>query len=77
MISQNLRIPGERIQDPDPNAAPGVTISTPPFVLGAKSEMRLITACELMRHNVRWSPVIRSFNEPMEGLKDSQEGRGG
>ena len=53
MISQNLKMPGEKIQDLDPNAAPGVTMSTLPFVLGAKSEMCLIAACELIRCNVR------------------------
>ena len=74
MISQNLRMPRERIQDLDPNAAPGVTISTPPVVLGANSEIRLIAACKLMRYNARWSPVIRSFKGPMEGLKQSQKG---
>lgn len=37
MISQNLKRHGGRIQDPDPNASPGSTIPTPPFVLGAKS----------------------------------------
>ena len=74
MIRQYLRITGEIIQDPDPNAAPGVTTSTPPFLLGAKSEMSLIVACELMRYNVMWGPVIKSFMCPMEGLKEEQEG---
>ena len=36
MISQNLRRPGGRIQDPDPNATAGATIPTPPFIIGEK-----------------------------------------
>ena len=73
-ISQNLRSPGGCTPDPDPNAAPGTTIPTPPFMFGAKSQMRLIAACELMRYyetvgrslsvaNIRWNPVIRNFKD--------------
>ena len=71
MISQNLKTP-RGVQDPDPNAATGATIPTPSFTFGAKSQMCLIAACDLMRHyktfghslsvtNIRWSHVIRSF----------------
>ena len=38
-----------RIQAPDPNSALGATMTTPTFILGAKSQMRLIEACDLMR----------------------------
>ena len=41
---------------------------TPPFVLGAKSEIRLIAACDLMRCNVRRSPVMRSFKDKHKAL---------
>ena len=37
VIVQNLRRPGGRIQDPDPNAASGSTISTTTLILRAKS----------------------------------------
>lgn len=43
-IAHNLRRPGGRIDDPAPGAAAGATIPTPPFVLGAKSQKRLIVA---------------------------------
>ena len=36
-IAANLRRPAGRVPDPNPNAAPGATIPTPPFVFGAKS----------------------------------------
>ena len=69
MINQSLRRPGGRTQDPDPNTTSGATIPTPPFMLGAKSQMHIIAACDIMRHyetigcslsvsNIRWSPVI-------------------
>ena len=83
MIIQNLRRPGGRIQDPDQNATPGATMPTPPFILGANSQMRLIVACDLMRcyetvgrslsckHKVE--PCDKELQVPMEGLKESQE----
>ena len=60
MISQNLRRPGGRIQDPDLNAAQGATIPTLPFMFGAKSQMRLIAACDLIRcyETVRRSLIV-------------------
>ena len=84
VISQNLRRPGGRIPDPDPNAAAGATIPTPPFILGAKSQMRLIAACDLMRYyetvgrslsvaNIRWNPVIRSFKDQWKALKSRRK----
>jgi hypothetical protein len=39
-LADNLRRPGGRVPDPNPNAAPGLTIATPAFVLGAKSQKR-------------------------------------
>ena len=35
--ADNLRKPGGRIPDPNPNTAPGATIPTPAFTYGAKS----------------------------------------
>ena len=43
MISQNLRRPGG-VQDLDPNSTSGATTPTPHFMLGAKSQTRLIAA---------------------------------
>jgi hypothetical protein len=37
-LADNLRRPGGRVQDTNPNAAPGATIPTPAFVFGAKSQ---------------------------------------
>ena len=37
--ADNLRRPGGRIPNPDPNAALGDMIPTPPFLFGAKSQM--------------------------------------
>ena len=48
-IASNLRRPNTRNPDPDPNAASGATIPTPPFVLGAKSQLRLAASAHLMR----------------------------
>jgi hypothetical protein len=44
-LAANLCRPAGRV--PDPNQA-GVTIPTPPFVFGAKSQMRLMTAAKLV-----------------------------
>ena len=48
-IAENLRRPGGRIPDPNPAAPAGTTIPSPPFVFGAKSQMRLRAACDLIR----------------------------
>jgi hypothetical protein len=37
-LADNLRRPGGCIPDPNPAAAAGATIPTPPFVFGAKSQ---------------------------------------
>ena len=50
-LANNLRHPGGRVPDPDPGAAPGATIPTPPFAFGAKSQTkRLLVACELVQY---------------------------
>ncbi len=48
-VADNLRRPGGRIQDPTPGAVLGATIPTPPFVFGAKSQKRLLAACDIVR----------------------------
>ena len=48
-LADNLRKPGKRIPDPNPNAALGATIPMPAFTYGAKSQKRLTVACDLVR----------------------------
>ena len=48
-ISENLRRPTGQEPDPTPGAAAGATISVQPFVLGAKRQMRLRAASQLVR----------------------------
>ena len=78
-VADNLRRPGGRVPDPDPGAAAGATIPTPLFVFGAKSQMRLLAACDLVRYydtvgrevtpqNIRWDPVIKNFSEQWKAL---------
>ena len=47
-VTDSLRRPVGRIPDPTPNAAPGATIPTPPFVFGANSQKRLLAACDIV-----------------------------
>ena len=71
-LADNLRKPGGRIPDPNPNAAPGATIPTPAFTFGAKSQKRLTVACDLVRYyqtvgrdltsaNIQWNQVMSNF----------------
>ena len=48
-MASNLRRPAGRIADPNPGAAAGATIPTPPFAFGAKSQQRLSHATKLLR----------------------------
>ena len=48
-LADNLRKPGGRVADPDPNSPAGVTIPIPAFTYGAKSQKRLTVACDLIR----------------------------
>jgi hypothetical protein len=87
-VADNLRRPGGRIPDPlagQPNGPPvGATLPTPPFVFGAKSQKRLLVACDLVRFyvtvgrpltagNLQWNPVMRNFGEQWKALKDKKE----
>ena len=47
-IADNLRRPGGRVPDPTPGAPSGVSIPQPPYVFGAKLQMRLEVACKLV-----------------------------
>ena len=83
-IASNLRRPGGRIPDPDPNAPRGATIPTPPFVFGAKSQMRLGVACNLVRFyetigrpltasNISWNPIMSRFGEIWKSIKEKRQ----
>lgn len=83
-ISNNLRKPGSREPDPDPNTAPGSVIPVPPFIFSAKSQMRLASSCDLVRYyetvgrmiavdNMRWNPVIKNFKKQWESLKKHEK----
>jgi hypothetical protein len=83
-LADNLRRPGGRVPDPDPGAAPGATIPTPPFVFGAKSQKRLLVACNLVRYyntvgrtitapNMQWTNVMRNFEIQWKALKDRKD----
>ena len=48
-LADNLRKPGGRVPDSDPNAALGATIPMPAFTYGAKSQKRFTVACDLVR----------------------------
>ena len=84
-VADNLCCPGGRIQDPTPGAALGATIPTPPFVFGAKSQKRLLAACDIVRYyeetgrplttaNIQWNSVIKNFIEQWKALKDRKTG---
>ena len=49
-ITDNLRRPGGRVPDPNPNATAGATILTLAFVFGAKSQLCLKAACDISRY---------------------------
>jgi hypothetical protein len=84
-VADNLRRPGGRIPNPDPNAPAGSTIAQPPFFFGAKAQKRVLAACDLVRYyemvdrkptanNMRWNPVIKNFTQQWQALKDRKDG---
>ena len=83
-LADNLRKPGGRIPDPNPNAAPGATIATPAFTFGAKSQKRLTVACDLVRYyqtvgrdltsaNIQWNQVMSNFEIQWKALKEKKD----
>ena len=83
-IATNLRNPGGRVPNPDPNAGIGATIPTPPFVFGARSKMRILAACDLILfYNmigrdltagaIHWDPVIKNFVLQWKALEDRRK----
>jgi hypothetical protein len=84
-IASNLRRPAGRVPDPNPGAAAGATIATPPFVFGAKSQQRLTHATNLIRYyeavgraptaaNLQWTPTMKNFSEQHKALEDKKGG---
>jgi hypothetical protein len=84
-MASNLRRPAGRIADPNPGAAAGATIPTPPFAFGAKSQQRLIQATNLLRFydtvgravtaaNLQWTPVMKNFSAQWKALEDKKGG---
>ena len=82
-VADNLRRPAGRVADPNPAAAAGATIPTPPFVFEAKSQQRLVIATQLVRYymtvgrnitagNIAWDPVMRNFSEQWKALEDKK-----
>jgi hypothetical protein len=83
-VADNLRRPGGRIPDPTVGAIAGATIPTPPFVFGAKSQQRLLVACDIVRYyeltgrpltsaNILWTTVVKNFAEQWKALKDRKK----
>jgi hypothetical protein len=84
-MASNLRRPARRIADPNPGAAEGSTIPTPPFAFGAKSQQRLIHATKLLRFydtvgravtaaNLQWTPVMKNFSEQWKSFENKKGG---
>ena len=83
-VPDNLRNPGGRIPNPAPGAPVGVTIPRPPFVFGAKSQKRLLEACDLIRlyktigyrftaGSIRYTLVIQNFSQQWKSLVDRKK----
>ena len=84
-VANNIRNPGGRIPHPDTNAQENATISTPHFVFGAKSQKKMLEACELVRFyetierpitatNLIYLPIIRNFTLQWKSLVDRKDG---
>jgi hypothetical protein len=76
---------GKDVADPNPGAAAGATILTPPFAFGAKFQQRLIVSTELLRfYNtvgrvipagiLQWTLVMMNFSEQWKALEDKKGG---
>jgi hypothetical protein len=86
-VAANPRQLAGRVPDPNPAAAPGAMIPTPPFVFGAKSQKRLVIATRLLRYyeevgraatlgNIMWSTtgtVMKNFAAQWKALEDKKK----
>ena len=81
MVAENLRHPGGREPNPDPNAAPGSTIPTQPYIFSAKSQQRLLAVSNIVWYyqdtgrtltaaNIRYDPVVRNFQQQYKALQE-------
>ena len=70
-VTRNLRCPGGGVPDSED---PEATAPTPPFAFGAKSQQRLLAACEIIRFceevgrkmtvgDIQWDLVIKTFTK--------------
>ena len=86
-VADSIRRLGGRIPDPTPNAEPGETIPTPPFVFRSKSQKGLLAACEIVRYykttgrgittaKISWNTVIKNFEAQWKALKKRKKGYG-
>ena len=86
-VADSLRRPGCRIPDPTPNAEPGATIPTPPFVFRSESQKGLLAACEIVRYykttgrgittaKISRNTVIKNFEAQWKALKKRKKGYG-
>ena len=78
-LADNLRRPAGRVADPNPNAAEGATVPTPPFTFGVRSHKRLLVATNLIRYyqatgrdltagNIAWTHVMKNFEIQWKAL---------
>jgi hypothetical protein len=83
-VVANLRRPAHQVPNTAPGAAAGSTMKEQPFVIGAKSQTRLIVATELLKFydaigrvpdagDMMWNNVMRNFREQWKAIKDSKK----
>ena len=85
-MASNLHHPGGTVPDPNPAAASGAMVPTPPFVFGVKSQKRLMIACNLVCYyntagcnytpaNMQWTHMMKNFEIQWKALKDWNDGK--
>ena len=73
-----------KVPDPDPEAEPDATVSTPLYEFGSTSFSRLVVACDLVRYyvttgrdltpaNMQWNQVMKNFEVEWKDLKTHQK----
>ena len=81
MVAENLRRPGGREPNPDPNTAPGSTIPTQPYIFSAKSQQCLLAMSNIVRYyqdtgrtltaaNIRYYRFVRNFQQQCKALQE-------
>ena len=84
MVTENLRRPGGREPNPDPNAAPGSTIPTQPYIFSAKSQQHLLAVSNIVQYyqdtgrtltaaNIRYDPAS-DFDTQCIGYQKEENG---